>query len=515
MQEYFKNYKVCMGNIFVTSHNVLEVNAEGYVYLLEHEFDFAQLAEASKKLYVPLNDAVKQRGFTGKAGNSLVVNGIHNGKPVYLILLGLGDFKEGILNVELFRRAIGKLIRMIESHKINSVVIKLPEPTLMGLSYSRLAQEVTSIIYKAQYHFDEFITSPDRKIHWQFDIHLSVPENAVEQVQDGINRGMIIGTAINRARYLCDMPPTRLTPTIFAEKTEALAKQYGLVCTVFNKKQIIEMGMGGLEGVSRGSTEECRFLVLEYHAPQKEAQSIGLVGKGITFDSGGLSLKPAAAMESMKDDMAGAAVVVSTMEVIAQTKPNVHVFAFVPLSENMPSGSAIKPGDVLRFYNGKTAEVLNTDAEGRLILADALSYAAKNFKLDALIDVATLTGMCAHFFGPYYAGLFSQHENLSNKIMAASKSSGDRVWPLPMDEDYRSAVISEIADLSNTGRGDVKSGAITAAFFLDAFVDKIPHAHLDIAGVAFGPVRMPYFRAGATGFGVRLLVDLIMNWSKG
>lgn len=504
-----------MGNIFVTSKKLLDLNVEAYVYLLESDFNFEKLADASKKLFVPLNDAIKQRGFSGKAGSSLIVTGVHEGKGVYLILLGLGDLNQGLLNVEVYRRAIGQLVRIIEGHKINSIGIQLPEPTLLDLSYSRLAQETTSIIYKAKYHFDEFITSPDRKIHWQFDVTLNVPQDALEQAQSGSDLGAVIGTAINKARYLCDMPPSRLTPTIFADKTASLAKEYGLKCTIFNEKQVIEMGMGGLAGVSRGSTEECRFLILEYSAPEKDASTIAIVGKGVTFDSGGLSLKPAAAMETMKDDMAGAAIVVSVMEVIAQTKPSINVLAFVPLTENMPGGSAIKPGDVLRFYNGKTAEVLNTDAEGRLILADALSYAVKNYKLDAIIDVATLTGMCAHFFGPFYAGLLSRNDKLSDKVVAASKTSGDRVWRLPMDEDYRYAVVSAIADLSNTGKGEVKSGAITAAFFLDAFVDKVPHVHLDIAGVAFGPVRMPYFRTGATGFGIRLLVDLIMNWKKG
>lgn len=504
-----------MSKVLVTSNNLLDLNVEAYVYLLESDFDFDKLADASKKLFVSLNDSIKQRAFMGKAGTSLIINCIHNGKPAYLILLGIGDLKEGLLNVEVYRRAIGQLVRIIESNKINSVGIKLPEPTLLGLSYSRLAQETTSIVYVSNYHFDEFITSPDRKIHSQFNIKLSVPANAVEQTQDGIDQGITIGTAINRARYFCDMPPTRFNPTIFADKIEDLAKEYGLKYTVFNEKQIIEMGMGGLEGVSRGSTEECRFVILEYSTSEKDASTIAIVGKGITFDSGGLSLKPAAAMETMKDDMAGAAVVVSTMEVIAQIKPNVNVIAFVPLSENMPSGSATKPGDVLRFYNGKTAEVLNTDAEGRLILADALSYAVKNYKLDAIVDVATLTGMIAHFFGPFYAGLFSRNDALAHKIEAASKVSGDRVWRLPMDEDYRYAVVSEIADLSNTGKAEVKSGSITASFFLDAFVDKVPHAHLDIAGVAFGPVRMPYYRSGATGFGIRLLVDLITNWKKG
>jgi leucyl aminopeptidase len=200
------------------------------------------------------------------------------------------------------------------------------------------------------------------------------------------------------------------------------------------------------------------------------------------------------------------------MEVIAQLKPNVNVIALAPLSENLPSGKATKPGDILKFYNGKTAEIKNTDAEGRLILADALSYAVKHYKPDAIIDIATLTGACAYALGPYFTGLMSEHDDLVAKIEAASKKVGDPVWRLPMTSDYKQAIKSEVADICNIGDGRIKAGAITAAHFLQHFVGSTPWAHLDIAGTAFDVPNIPYFRSGATGAGVRLLIGVVMNW---
>ncbi len=272
------------------------------------------------------------------------------------------------------------------------------------------------------------------------------------------------------------------------------------------------MGMGGIYAVTRGSDQECRLAILEYRAPEPDAPTIALVGKGVTFDSGGLSIKPAKSMETMKDDMAGAAVVIGVMRIIAQFKPRINVVALAPMSENMTGGSAGKPGDIVRFYNGKTAEVKNTDAEGRLMLADAISYAVKHYKLDAIIDIATLTGSCAQALGPFYCGLFSQHDPLVKKLEQASHHSGDRVWRLPMDNDYKAAIKSDVADMCNIGNPNYMAGAITAAFFLKYFVDDVPWAHLDIAGTAFGVPDMSYFRPGATGFGTRLLTDLIMHW---
>jgi leucyl aminopeptidase len=500
--------------ITITSKGLLEHDLDAYVYLLEHEFDFATLSPVAKTLYPPLEMAVKQRGFSGRAGSSLILTGSRNGKGVYIILLGLGDVKAKQIKVEAYRRAIGQLVRIAETHKINSLGLSLPDPARLGLSYKRLAQETSTILHKASYHFDEFITVPDKKLSWKFEAVLVAPQEGLEDARFGNDQGICIAEAINTARYWCDLPPSNLTPPVFAQYAQDIADHYGLKATIFDKKDIIKMGMGGLEGVARGSMHEPRLAILEYKAPRADAPTLALVGKGVTFDSGGLSIKPAQAMETMKDDMAGAAVVLATMKVIAQFKPDIHVVALAPMAENMPSGTAIKPGDILRFYNGKTAEVKNTDAEGRLILADALSYAVKHYKPDAIVDLATLTGACAHALGSFYAGLLSQHDELSHKIEKASKHSGDRVWRLPMDNDYKPAIKSDVADICNSGNPTYKAGAITAAFFLQQFVDEVPWVHLDIAGTAFGVPDMSYLRPGATGFGIRLLIDLIMHWHK-
>ncbi len=217
-------------------------------------------------------------------------------------------------------------------------------------------------------------------------------------------------------------------------------------------------------------------------------------------------------METMKEDMSGAAAVIGAMQVLAQLKPAVNIIGITPLCENMPSGTATKPGDILRFYNGKTAEVKNTDAEGRLILADALSYAVKHFNPDAIIDLATLTGACAYALGPFFSGMISQHQELAQRVQEAARTSGDRVWPLPLDDDYKSAIKSNVADICNIGNPKYKAGAITAGFFLQQFVGDKPWVHLDIAGIAFDVPDISYYSTGATGVGVRLLVDLAMQW---
>jgi leucyl aminopeptidase len=237
------------------------------------------------------------------------------------------------------------------------------------------------------------------------------------------------------------------------------------------------------------------------------------VGKGITFDSGGLSIKPAVHMETMKEDMSGAAAVIATMDAIGALKPDVNVIGITPLSENLPSGKATKPGEIVRFYNGKTAEIKNTDAEGRLILADALSYAIEQYKPDMIIDIATLTGACAHALGPFYCGLMSDDDALVNTIQTASDRTGDRVWRLPLHNDYKPSIRSVVADICNIGSPKYSAGAITAALFLQNFVGDTPWAHLDIAGTAFDVPDIPYYRAhSATGFGVRLMIDIAMNW---
>jgi len=272
--------------------------------------------------------------------------------------------------------------------------------------------------------------------------------------------------------------------------------------------------MGGLAGIARGSSEEARFVILEYTAKSANAPTIGFVGKGITFDSGGLSIKPAASMETMKEDMAGAASVIQTLAAIAQLKPDVNVVGFAAITENMPGCSALKPGDIVTFYNGKTAEVRNTDAEGRLVLADALSYATKHYKLDAIIDIATLTGACIYAVGPFNSALLSDNQELADRVKEAAHRCGDYVWQLPFNDDFKAAIRSDIADIQNIGDPRISAGTITAACFLREFSGDVPWVHLDIASSAFNVPNIAYFGKGATGSSVRLMIDLATHWKK-
>jgi leucyl aminopeptidase len=274
------------------------------------------------------------------------------------------------------------------------------------------------------------------------------------------------------------------------------------------------MGMHGLAGVSAGSGQDAHFVILEYKTKKPKAPTIAFVGKGITFDSGGLSIKPANSMEDMKEDMAGAASVINAIAAVAQLGADVNVIAVAPITENMPGCHAQKPGDIVTFYNGKTAEIRNTDAEGRLILADALAYTAKHFKPDAMIDVATLTGACIYAVGPFFSALLSDNDELSERVQQAAKMAGDPVWRLPFTPDFKEAVKSPIADIQNVGNPSIAAGTITAAWFLRHFTDDVPWVHLDIASSAFNVPGISYYGKGATGSSVRLLIDVARNWKK-
>lgn len=512
-----------MVTIQIEGGSIRDINAKAYVVLLEQDSNdskkylVSEQLQNIKEFYAPLEDVLKERNFTASQGSQLHVTGIRDGKAVDIILLGLGNLKKANTcnssqKIEIYRRAIGQMVRIVEKNKIPNLVLNIGEHEAFGVSPKRLAQEIASIMLQASYHFDKFITEESRKLSANFKVTLVANNNIKAEIEQGVKEGIIIGEAINRDRYFCDLPPAYFNPTNAAQYAKEIADCYGLNLTVFGEDKLKELKMGGILGVSQGSKEEAKLVFLEYKTKKAGAPTIALVGKGITFDSGGLSIKPAKAMETMKDDMAGAATVICTMQVIAQLKPDVNVVAVAPFSENMPGGAAIKPGDVITFYNGKTAEVKNTDAEGRLVLADALAYTVEKYKPQAIIDLATLTGACAHALGPFYAGLFSCDDNLVDKLNVASKKSGDRIWRLPMDDDYKVAIRSDIADICNIGNGNYLSGATTAALFLQNFVSDTPWAHLDIAGVAFGVPDMSYYRTGATGFGIRLLTDLIMTW---
>ena len=321
----------------------------------------------------------------------------------------------------------------------------------------------------------------------------------------GVTRGVVLGESINLARDLANTPPAEKAPKAFAARAREVAKESGLKADVWDEARVREARFGGLIGVAAGSDEPPAFVVLE-HQGAGDAPYLALVGKGVTFDSGGLSLKPSASMEDMKSDMTGAAVVLATLSAAGRLKLPANLRGYLALTENMTGGRAMKLGDVLTMRNGKTVEVLNTDAEGRLILADALGYAVES-KPARVLDLATLTGACMVALGTRIAGLFSNDDAFADDVSAASRATGERVWRLPLDDDFKDAIKSQVADLKNVG--GKWGGASTAAKFLQQFVGETPWVHLDIAGPSWADSDGPTRDAGGTGCFVRTLIQLV------
>jgi leucyl aminopeptidase len=330
-----------------------------------------------------------------------------------------------------------------------------------------------------------------------------------------VERGVILGESSNLARELANEPGNTLTPAVFADRAKVAATSAGVSVEVLDEKQIAGLKMGMLLGVARGSQEPPRLVVLK-HEPANAIPGVvlGLVGKGITFDTGGISIKPAENMDKMKDDMSGGAAVIAAMSAIARLKAPVRVIGIVPMTENMPGGRAVKPGDILTSAEGKTVEILNTDAEGRLVLGDGLWY-ARELGATHLVDVATLTGACVVALGKTTSGLFGTPDRWVDEVKQASERAGDRSWPMPVYDDYKEQLRSEIADFTNTGGR--AGGAITAALFLKEFTGELPWVHIDIAGTAWAEESKPYQPKGATGVAVRTLAQLALraeSWGK-
>jgi len=499
----------------ITSKKIGELQADCSVFFLEQDFAFSKdLIDVQKKYFPNLKHFFKLKEFKGTQKSSLLMHACHEKEISHLLFLGLGKPSKGKkIDVENFRRALGVLIRIAEKNKFKNITIKLPAASLFGVPQQYLGKQVATILNMASYHFDTFITQESCKFPHDFDITLCVAQKDKKAITQGLKEGECVAEAVNKARYWIDLPPADLTPMQLADTAKKIAKKRDIKITVFNEKKAEQLGMGGLVAVSKGSERDCALVIMEYKAKRKTAPTLAFVGKGVTFDSGGLSLKPSSAMETMKEDMSGAAAVIAAMDALAHLKPNVNIICVAPLAENLPSGNATMPGDIITFYNGKTAEVKNTDAEGRLILADALSYVEKHYKPDAIVDLATLTGACLYALGPFFCGMMGKHEGLLKKVQKASDVSGDRVWNLPFHDDYKPAIKSTVADISNIGSKKYLAGTVTAGFFLKNFVKDTPWVHLDIAGTAFNVPDISYFRDGATGFGVRLLVELALNWS--
>ncbi len=455
-----------------------------------------------------LNKLISERSIDGEfKGNSGEILTIHTAGKLAakrVLVIGLGEHAK--VDIHTIQRASAIAARRLQETGARTIVLAIDlENDKISTEQSMQAQIEGALL--GLYKFRTYQTAEKEKQDITH-IQILVEETDKAQAERVINKATILAQATNTARDLINEPPNVLTPTELAQRAIAMAKQTGLAYEVFDRAKIAELGMGGIIGVSQGSAQPPHFIVLRYRGAPENPQTIGLVGKGITFDTGGISIKSAEHMDEMKGDMGGAAAVFGAMQAIASLKPHINVTALIPTCENMPSGTAYRPGDILRIMNGKTIEIVNTDAEGRLILADALSYAVKE-GLSPIIDLATLTGAIIIALGHTTTGLFSNNESLTNEIIAAGRSAGEKYWPMPLDDEYQDLIKSDIADIRQTGGRPASS--ITAAKILEQFVDKTQWAHLDIAGTSYFESKKSYQGKGGTGTGVRTLVELVLR----
>ena len=424
-----------------------------------------------------------------------------------VLLTGLG--KKDEFNLERWRGAASKAGQFIRDSGFKQFAFPISE--FNDLSKMELAESFVTGLLLGTYQFNEFKTQEMDKIKEIGEmVVLGETTEEIPSLIDGVRIGKIISEAVCMARDLVNGPSNKVTPTVLAEKAQQIAKDHGMEIRVLEVSQAEAMGMGAFVAVAKGSQEPGKFISLEYNKG-KGLDTIALVGKGITFDSGGISIKPSEKMERMKDDMSGAAAVMAAMQAASELQLPFHLVGIIPATENLPSGKAYKPGDILRTLSGQTVEVISTDAEGRLILSDALTYSLR-YQPKAIIDLATLTGACVIALGDYVSGLFGNDESLLKRIEEASGKTGETVWRLPLWDEYFEYLKSDVADFRNVGTRS--AGAIIGAIFLSKFVEKTPWVHLDIAGPASIEKERPYIPRGGTGAGVRLLIQLLRDWNK-
>ena len=427
-----------------------------------------------------------------------------------IIFVGLGKIKEA--DLERIRGAFALAAGRARSLKLNAIAVA-PEWCGSGGESASVAAAAVEGIKLGLYQFTPFKTEKREDIHEIEELQIwCEKKRSLEEVMKAVKDAEIVAEAVLFARNLVSMPSNEMTPRDMAsEAIDISKKRKSIHVNIFNENKMKELGMNALLGVSRGSREEARFIVMDYQGGKGKEPPIVLVGKGLTFDSGGISLKPAENMEEMKMDMAGGAAVMGTVMAAADLKLPLRVVGLIPATENMPGGLAYKPGDILKTLSGLTVEVISTDAEGRLILADALYY-AQSYKPAAMIDVATLTGSCIIALGESVIGMMGTDDKLKQRLKNASGSTGEKLWELPLWPEYYEPIKSDIADLKNVGGRP--AGTITAGAFLSKFSGDYPWAHLDIAGPAWVKKDQPYIPKGASGVGVRLLIQMLKNWEQ-
>ena len=441
------------------------------------------------------------REFTGKPATSRLLHTLGKLPAERVLLVGLG--KKGELTDERLRQAAGSATQALRSARVASfssalhLCATLPE-ALEAVATGTLLGSYTFEWYKTK--------EKEERFNFETMTLLLLQEDAAEQARDRVRQTEILCHGVQLARDLVTQPGNVVTTGYLANTAREIAGRHGLVCRVYEQEELEKLGLHALVAVGKGSAEPPRLIVLEYHGAPNKGRPVVLVGKGVTFDSGGISLKPGAGMEEMKTDMAGSAAVLGTLSAAAGLKLPVNLVGIIPTAENMPDGKAFRPGDVLTSLSGTTIEITNTDAEGRLILCDALHF-AQQYKPVAMIDLATLTGACVVALGHEASGLMGNDQRLADALKRAGEQSGERLWQLPVWDEYGENMKSDIADLKNSGSRD--AGATKAAWFLKQFVGTVHWAHLDIASTAWCDKARPYCPKGATGVGVRLLVEYL------
>ncbi len=444
-------------------------------------------------------DQLAARSFEGKVGETLSLPGQ---EAATLLAVGVGPAEE--VDADVLRRAAAAVVRA--GWKRRSVATTLLDAVPAGGDPQAAVRAVAEGAGLAAYRFTRYKSDPDPFRLEGLTLVAGESEDADDLVP-ALERARAVVEAVSLARDLVNEPAGSLTPSDLASRADEAARRVGLEVQIIDEAEAASLGLGGLLGVARGSDEPCRLIKLTYEPPGA-TRTVALVGKGITFDSGGLSIKTAEGMMAMKTDMGGGAAVIGAMTALPALAPPVKVIGFVPATENMPGGRATKPGDVLTTRNGTTVEVLNTDAEGRLVLADALALAVEE-EPDAIVDLATLTGACIVALGQKISGLMGNDEGLIERVRSAAQRAGEPAWPLPLPKEYRKQLDSEVADLKNIGGRH--AGALTAGLFLEEFVGDVPWAHLDIAGPSRSDDDDGPLVKGATGVGVRTLLELLAD----
>ena len=466
-------------------------------------------ATIDKALGGAISQLISQGEIKGKLKENTIIHTLGKLVANRVAVVGLG--KQDELSPDRVRGVVAGTCRLLRGKNVDTIATVAQGAGIAGITVEGAAQAITEGALLGVYSFRRHQTKEaEHSEIKQLDI-IDDDGTQLSALKQGSHKGRIMAEATNLARDMVNEPGNYMTPSDMAEVASGLAETYGLEIDVLEKEQLQELGMGALLAVAQGSRQPPKFIILRYKGGNSEETDVALIGKAITFDSGGISIKPAEGMGEMKGDMAGGAAVIAAMSAIARLKPRVNVLALIPATENLSGDSAFKPGDILTAMNGKTIEVISTDAEGRLALSDALGYANK-YNVKLLVDVATLTGACRIALGDVASGAFANNQELVDKIIAAGAEAGERIWQMPMYEEYKEQNKSEVADIKNTG-GRL-AGAITAAHFVAEFAGDTPWVHLDIAGTGMSEKERDHLVKGATGVPVRTLVNFTLSLAK-